>query len=291
MRVEEVERALGVLRRTVYRDLEHLQLAGYPLENVGDAGDRRWRLAAGFRSRHSAPIDALEVAALRGAVEALAPLEGSAVHRAATAAMDRFGGASTKVAPLLALPRAGSRGPGTTHVDRLAQAIVGREQLCVVYRSFERPEASRLLDPLRLFLVQGLAYLAAWDVALDEARCFRLDRIVELAPNGHTFSPRSLDLDAWLGDAVGVWRGPSGEVRVRTSLSAAELAARLGVPEARVTASGAERCFRAAITPELATRVVALGAAVEVLVPAELRRLVASEHEGAAKLYSGRAER
>lgn len=285
LRVEEIVRETKVLRRTVYRDLEQLQAAGYPLVSVAEEGERRWRLEEGFRARVVTPGSALESAVMKGAVEALGPLHGSSVGEAARTVTGQLCAGGDDAA-LLSFPRPGPTRQDPSLVDRLTAAVLGHERLQLVYRAQGQRPRRRCVEPLRLFLAQGLVYLAADDCTRAETRCYRLDRIVSVEATGERFPARAFDLAAWLGDAVGVFRGASAEVRLRSRLEARELAASIGVAAERVTLVDGELRLDAAITPELRARLLALGAQVEVLAPADLRRAVAAELGHAAKLYA-----
>jgi len=71
-----------------------------------------------------------------------------------------------------------------------------RERLRVGVDYFAHSSAewsSRVIDPEEVFVALGHWYVAAWDVAVDAERLFRVDRIRRVEPTGERFSPRGLE--------------------------------------------------------------------------------------------------
>ena len=74
----ELQKELGVTRRTIYRDLEMLEEAGYRFEKTGEAGAaRKWRFPAGLRKSLSKPYTEQELLSLYFCINLLQPLRGT----------------------------------------------------------------------------------------------------------------------------------------------------------------------------------------------------------------------
>jgi hypothetical protein len=89
--IDEAARELGALRRTVYRDLEVLQHAGFPLISDRHEGGRaRWRVIPGFRQRLQLSFTWSELLALMVAQQQMAGLGGTVFADSATSALEKI---------------------------------------------------------------------------------------------------------------------------------------------------------------------------------------------------------
>ncbi|MDR1807761.1 MAG: WYL domain-containing protein [Propionibacteriaceae bacterium] len=69
--------------------------------------------------------------------------------------------------------------------DRLLRAISQAERVELVYDGLARGKTSRpLVDPVRLFVADGVAYLSGWSVTRQGWRTYRLDRIADVRATG-----------------------------------------------------------------------------------------------------------
>jgi proteasome accessory factor C len=99
--------------------------------------------------------------------------------------------------------------------DAVQRAVLRRRALRIRYYTASRDEITeRVVDPMRLLLVEGRSYLEAWCRSADGVRLFRLDRIDEVteldepaAPPAHArptdtsdglFRPEANQSAAWL---------------------------------------------------------------------------------------------
>lgn len=67
--------------------------------------------------------------------------------------------------------------------EALREAIDGGQQLSLTYLG-SRGDSTPIVDPVRIDIVAGYAYLDAWSLAAGGWRSFRLDRIVAAEPTG-----------------------------------------------------------------------------------------------------------
>ena len=187
VRIADAAADLGVDERQLRDDLELLWVCGLPGYGPGDLidmafdGDRvTITYDAGInRPLRLTPDEALAlIVALRMLAETPGMTNREAVERAIAkienAAGDRAG------APVqVRLPGAGDR------VDALRDAVQRRRALRITYYTATRDETTeRVVDPLRVLMVGGHAYLEAWCRRAEAVRLFRADRIdamVELA--------------------------------------------------------------------------------------------------------------
>ncbi len=187
---------LGVSVRTLRNDVATLRELGYPVSaSPGVAGG--YRLGSGSRLPPLLLDDEEAMAVTLGLI--LAASHG--LSDTATSSMRAF----SKVVALLPArlrPRLESlagatldapiRSPSVaTHtLPPIAAAIHAREQLRFSYRDASGNDTHREVEPYRLVFRGARWYLLGWDLARDDWRTFRVDRLQVKVPNGRRFRPR-----------------------------------------------------------------------------------------------------
>ncbi|HEY3009120.1 MAG TPA: YafY family protein [Micromonosporaceae bacterium] len=185
---------LGVTERQLREDLELLWVCGLPGYGPGDLidmaldGDRvTITYDAGIdRPLRLTPDEALAlVVALRMLAEAPGLGERDAIERALAKIENAAG--EVAGAPIAV------RLPG--NVDRLARirgAVERRRALRITYYTATRDETTeRVVDPIRVLMVSGWAYLEAWCRRAEAVRLFRTDRIDALTELDEPAAPPS----------------------------------------------------------------------------------------------------
>lgn len=85
-------------------------------------------------------------------------------------------------------------GRPAAHLDALRAAAREHERLTIEYFAGSTGEwTTRAVEPEEVFSAMGNWYVAAWDVAADDERLFRADRIRAVTPTGDSFEPRGLE--------------------------------------------------------------------------------------------------
>jgi len=196
--VAQLSEELEVSRRTVFRDLNMLEMAHIPY--YYDRQRRTYRINRHF---FLSPVNltlsealALLISARRTRSSSVLPLA-AASGRAAlklesvlpTAVREYLG---TVMDRLTVLPAPAARHRGLDEMfDRLLGAIAGRKLCRLVYISFfERRQIAPTVEPLRLVFVGRAWYLIAWSRMHRERRTFKLGRIRKLTVTERTFQPR-----------------------------------------------------------------------------------------------------
>jgi proteasome accessory factor C len=178
--VTEAAADLGVTERQLREDLELLWVCGLPGYGPGDLidmafdGDRvTITYDAGIdRPLRLTPDEALAlVVALRMLAETPGTGNRDAIERALAkieTSAGEMGGAPVAV-----------RLPGNTErVDTLRAAVERGRALHLTYYTPARDETTeRVVDPMRVLMVGGRAYLEAWCRRAEGTRLFRVDRI------------------------------------------------------------------------------------------------------------------
>jgi proteasome accessory factor C len=132
--------------------------------------------------------------------------------------------------------------------------------------------STRAIEPEAVFASTGAWYVAAWDVAADAERLFRVDRIREVQDLDERFTPHGL---RGAGRALYTPTDEDVTVRLRLRPAARWVAEYYAVVDAREVGDGAlEVVLPVGRLDWLAGLLLRLGDAAEVAEPAELRERV-----------------
>ncbi|GAA4781841.1 WYL domain-containing protein [Actinomycetospora chlora] len=189
--VAEAAADFGVAEAQLRRDLELLWMCGLPGYGPGDLVDLSFEgdtvtvtFDAGMRRplRLSGAEAATLAVALRALADAPGMVDADAVQRALAKIEDAAGRAGS---PAPDDPEPGGDGvavglgrvPGGAE-DAVRRAVETGRALRLTYYSASRDAVGRrVVDPMRLLLVDASAYLEAWCRQAEGVRLFRLDRV------------------------------------------------------------------------------------------------------------------
>ncbi|MCF8079036.1 MAG: transcriptional regulator [Desulfobacterales bacterium] len=300
--VYELAQVLCCHRRTVYRDLEALQLAGFPLYTDRKEGKNCWVLLDADRRHTPLPLSLTELMALyfsRGmlkgakdtvfaqALESLFEKIRATLPPQTVDYIDR----AEETVRFSTRPFRRSSGGGTA-VEQVQEAIVNRRSLDLVYYTMSRQEETRRrVDPYKIWFFDGAFYLIAYCRLRKEVRIFSMDRIRDLHTAADGFEPpEDFDADRFMEKSFGVFVGPGIAVKVRFSKKiAGYIQERLWHPRQVLTplADGALD-FEATVagTEEVKSWVLGWGRHAQVLHPESLRREIAKEIEEIGRHYN-----
>ncbi|MFD7834058.1 helix-turn-helix transcriptional regulator [Streptomyces sp. NPDC059761] len=188
---------LGVTVRTVRRDIDRLRELGYPVDSARGHGGG-YRLASGTDLPPLLLDDDEAVAiavALRTAAGGLTGIEETALRALAKLEQvlpRRLRGQVTALQGSVAGITWEDRGPRADPalLATLAVACRDHEVLTFDYTTRHGASSSRRAEPCHLVASGRLWYLLAHDVAKDDWRVFRLDRISDPTPTGRRVPPR-----------------------------------------------------------------------------------------------------
>jgi len=276
--------------RTVRRDLEALEAAGFPLLTERVEGRVLWKLLEGFRRVPALAFSPTELMALTFSRGLLRPLEGTQLQAALDSALARA--AAALPAPAHGYLRqldglfAIGLGPHTSYrahretIDKLTEAIARARTVQLRYFSASRNATTRReVDPYRLWYADGSLYLVAHCHLRKSVRLFAVQRIRNCTPTEHAFQlPLHFDLEAYVQDALRVMRGSPVTVELLFDKATSAWAKdRTWHPsqEALLQKDGRLRLtLHVAATPELAGWILSFGAGVQVLRPPELKAAI-----------------
>ena len=289
--VAEAADDLGVTERQLREDLELLWVCGLPGYGPGDLIDMAFdgdRVTITYDAGIDRPLRLTqdEALALVVALRLLAQVPGvqnrDAIERALAKIESAAGDAAADLPVAVRMP-----GAGAERIAELQGAVQRRHALQMTYYTATRDEVTdRVVDPMRVVLVGGFAYLEAWCRRAEAVRLFRADRIDSLTELDEPSAPPP---DARPGDmSTGVFT-PSEELPLVTL--------RIGrwarwiteyYPCERVVEESPE-CWLVSLRASDLTwarrLVLSLGSEVTVVAPAELAEAVRVEARAALAAY------
>ena len=178
--IAEAAGDLGVTERQLREDLELLWVCGLPGYGPGDLIDMAFdgdRVTITYDAGIDRPLRLTpdEALALVVALRMLAETPGVANREAVERALAKIENAA---GDLVGAPVA-VRLPGESQrVQELRTAVERRRALRITYYTAARDESTeRVIDPLRMLMVDGRAYVEAWCRRAEAVRLFRADRI------------------------------------------------------------------------------------------------------------------
>ncbi|MBX7168113.1 MAG: transcriptional regulator [Pirellulales bacterium] len=280
--------------RTVRRDLEALQAAGFDVDTTtSEARGTVWKLGRTLRRLPELSATCTELLALSAGRDLLLALSGTPFAQGIESFWEKI---------REALPE-----PVWKHFERrrqklivrtiphksyatkagilatLNRAILEHRRVEIAYQGLGKPRPMpRKIEPLGLAVYQGSIYAvaSACDAAPDEPpRHFKLDRISRSQLLDERFAPRAFDLQSHFSHSVGVYKAARPQrFRIRFSALVAPWASETPWhPQAKLEPlddGGLMMTLTAAYEAEIVPKVLGLGAEVEILEPASARRAV-----------------
>jgi len=285
-----IARELEVAERTVYRDLQTLEIAGVPWHYDDQAKSYR------VRSDYRFPVPNLTEEELIGQAVATVISKAIGLNEAGTAAptTHKIAAASgesarqlladaEEVVCVLGLQLADH----SRHVDiirKVQKALIEKRRIIGTYSSPYQPEPVELhLNPIRLCLVKNAWYLIARPADEGMPKTYRIARFDKLGlANEPAVIPNNFDLKGYFGNAWAVYRGSETfDVRIRFLPKAARIVTETqwhATQEATPAPDGSVvLSFRIDGLEEICNWILGWTGRAEVLEPQELRKMFAEK--------------
>jgi len=298
--LDDLAEELGCVRRTIYRDLDALMFAGFPVVSERREGRVYYRFLDTFRLG-DVPFTPDEILALAFSEDLLRTLEGTVFHDSIRSALHKIrAGLGPELAKYLAQLADAFRvlpGPHKNYaeyrdtIQTLNDAVLNRRTLHMRYRTGRTGSIStRNLDPYRVWYRSGGLYVVGLDHKSGEIRTFAVDRIRQLEVGGERFEvPESFDFDAYIGSSFGVIADQAVRVRIRFEPGWVTYVEERNWHESqsfkKAPGGRIELSLDVGSTPDLRGWILSFGSGAEVLEPEELRAEVARELEKARVRY------
>jgi predicted DNA-binding transcriptional regulator YafY len=218
---------LGVVKRTVQRDMDALEAGGFPITSEERNGTVFWRFMEGFRMDTPLSLDLPELMALYFSRGLLKPLEGSVVYEAIESAISKIGSAIPaqahsflrEVDDGIAVSSFGWKDYSHSRdvIASLTKALYHHFTVEMKHAAAGKKAAiDRKVDPYKLWYANGGLYLVGWDYSRDEFLVFAIERIDSVRLTNKRFPVRpDFDFDKMRENAFQMIWGEAQEVRIR----------------------------------------------------------------------------
>ena len=225
--IDDLARQTGVTTRTIRRDLDALQEAGFPLFDELHDGKKYWTLEQkAFRRLDDTGFTLAELSALYFSRTLVECLSGTPFERDVRSAFDKLSAALTPgmrefldrmPLAIQAKPDPGTQSatPRTKEVAQLLEATLQQRRVTMRYHSFSsNREKAYVLEPYRLVFAQGGLYVIGFVPEYEAVRTFAVDRIEQVSLMEERFEPLELPDDAF-AHSLGVTQGTPERIQVR----------------------------------------------------------------------------
>ena len=188
----------GVTERTIRRDIEALQEAGFPLYDERTDGRKVWRLVEGYKQRLTQTFTLAELSALYFSKNLMSFLGGAPFAQDLEAAFAKI----REALPVRSLPYlariqdlfSARPDPWKDYSEKqdmiaaLIDAVLHQRRARIAYFSFNSKRTKTYtVDPYRLVYYHGGLYLYARAHEYGEVRTFAVERIQKIEVLDHTF--------------------------------------------------------------------------------------------------------
>lgn len=297
----ELAASVECTMRTVYRDLEALQAAGFPVYNDRDDGKSLWLLSDTVKKQIPIPLSLTELMALYFCSDMIKTLPDTVFHDSLESLFQKIKAtlppASVHylqhIQKTIAVGNKHYRNHGgyKDAIDRINEAAISWHSIHFIYFSMSRKkETKRTVDPYRIWFFKGAFYLIGYCHLRKDVRIFSIDRITKITLTSERFTIRDdFNFDAFVKSGFGVAGGVPEKVRIYFDESIARYIEEKVWHESQKIRRSKDGSiiFEAfvAVTPELKSWILNWGSHTKVLEPESLREDIKDEAERIAGLY------
>ncbi len=223
----DLARELEYHWRTVYRDLEALQLAGFPIFTDRVDGKNLWSILESARRNVPLPLDLTEVMALYFSRGLMRVLKDTVFYESLESFFQKIKAtlpAETiqyleKIEQSLGVGAKPSKRYAQLRdvIDRISQATVERQVVEIDYYTMSRKKRTRRkVSPYKIWFFDGAFYLVGNCGLREDIRIFALDRIKSLRLTDETFEiPGDFRVEEFMQTSFGVFHGKPQNVKIR----------------------------------------------------------------------------
>ena len=306
--IDELAQLCGVTTRTIRRDLQALEEAGFPLfdDKSHDDGRTRWKVNGQAFKGLGAGLTVSELCALyfsRSLVEALsaAPFRddvASAFDKLASvltphvrAFLDQLPRVIATKADPLRRRLTGDEPAQQQIVGRVLDATLNHRQATLTYHSQSSDRTKTYaIHPYRLAYAQGGWYLLAYVPEYREVRTFAVERIEQLSVGEERFAPIEDLPDAAFPHSLGVHSGPPEHVEIEFQPAVSDYVRGRewhASQQLRDTgAGGVLMTLDVCLDRALQSWILSFGPFARVVAPEHLARTIAEQFEEARAQYA-----
>jgi len=198
--VDSLREDLGVSERTVFRYLNTIQVAGFPI--VFDKEQGGYAFMEGYSLKR--PDLSIEETLALGISRKMMAGMGSGWEESMKHIEDKLSVKKTDIPRHIILSGGGLPPEVATHIGLIHKAIMGFQKLKLVYRPLYTDDITkRKVDPYYLFFEEEFWYFRGYCHLREEIRTFALDRIISLKMLNEHFIPRNIAPEEEFSGAFG----------------------------------------------------------------------------------------
>jgi predicted DNA-binding transcriptional regulator YafY len=304
--IDELAERCDVTTRTIRRDLQALEEAGFPLydDRSNEDGKTRWRISGQAFKGMTAGLTFAELCALYFSRTLVETLAGTPFKADVESAFEKLASTLTPHMrvfldrlPKVIATKSEARGIGSETparqqiVARAIDATLNLRQAKLTYhsRSSERTK-TYLVHPYRLAYAQGALYLLAYVPEYGEVRTFALDRVEHIVPLDDRFTPLEELPETAFPHSLGVHSGPPERVAIDFQPAVTDyVKARRWHPSQAVTDrpdGGVHVTLDVCLDRALTGWILSFGPFARVVAPESLAREIARQIEEARAQYT-----
>lgn len=300
--VSDLSETIECHPRTVYRDLEALQTAGFPLYTEKTGGKKVWSLMDTVKHQMPIPLSLTELMALYFSRNMMRVLENTVFFDSLESFFKKI---KTMLPPeyiryleqledSVAVGQAPYKPYGRYRevISTVNEAVLERRYVDMTYYAMgRRKKTRRRVAPYRLWFVDGTLYLVGYCQLRKDIRVFVIDRIRTLRLTGEHFEiPDNFNFNAFTRSRFGVFSGRPVHIRIWFSVDiAGYIKEKIWHPSQKIDAlkdGSVVLELDVAGTRDIKAWILNWGSKAIVLEPAALRAEIRAEAETMAGQYA-----
>jgi proteasome accessory factor B len=218
MTINELCREMTVTRRTLYRDLEMVEDAGYRFVKEGGGGgfSKKWRFPPGMRKAPDKPYTESELLSLYFCMNLLQPFRGTPLRDGLESLLAKIEATFTEEEREyfgdLVFTHVAKMTPSKDYrrhaaaVGTLSRACLEHKKVEVTYRAGDDLSKTYAFSPYCIAYYGGELYTIGWSDLRNSVRTLRVDRIRTIKPLAAKFErPKDFDPEDYLGRSFGIY--------------------------------------------------------------------------------------
>lgn len=205
--------------RSVYRDLEVLQTAGFPICNEKTDGKKAWAVMDAFKHSIPIPLDMPELMALYFSLDMLRAMHDTVFYESLESLFQKIKATlppesaeflkNLQKALCVDQKQYRQYGKLKTIITGINDAVMRSRSIDIIYFALsKKSRTKRMVDPYRIWFINGTFYLVGYCHLRKEVRTFALDRIrnIEITDRGFTI-PDDFNFNDFMSGGFGAYCG------------------------------------------------------------------------------------
>lgn len=222
----EMARELGCHSRTIYRDLEALQYAGFPIYTDKTQGKSLWSLLDTAKHNIPIPFNLTELIALYFSRGMMKVLKDTVFYDSLESLFEKIKATlPTEYIQYLGRIENSLKVASTPYkhygkfrdiIDQVSEAAIQKKYIEMDYYTMSRKRKTRRkVAPYKIWFFDGTFYLVGNCGLREDVRIFALDRIKELKKTDETFEfPEDFDIDEFMRASFGIFHGEPVNIKI-----------------------------------------------------------------------------